>query len=109
MILALLVFFAAMIQAPDTTPRVIEIIAKRFEFTPAEVHLKAGEAVTVRLIATDRAHGLLVKPLNVDLDASPDRADAVTITPDRTGTFAAICDHYCGMGHGGMKMTFIVE
>lgn len=104
-VLALLLAF---LQLP-ATPRTVEISAKRFEFTPNEVHLRAGQPVTIRLAATDRAHGLLVKELGIDLDAATDKPDSVTITPNRAGTYAAICDHYCGSGHGGMRMTFIVE
>jgi len=101
----LAVYFAVATPAPN----VVDISAKRFEFTPKEVHLHAGEPVTIRLSCTDRAHGLLVKELNVDLDADVDHPDSVTITPAERGTYAAICDHYCGSGHGNMKMTFIVE
>jgi len=90
-------------------PSVVDISAKRFEFTPKEVHLHLGEPVTIRLSSTDRAHGLLVKELGIDLDADVDQPDSVTITPAERGSFQAICDHYCGSGHGNMKMTFIVE
>ena len=41
--------------------------------------------------------------------AFPDPATTAEITPKEAGTFPAICDHYCGMGHGNMKMTFVVE
>ena len=27
----------------------------------------------------------------------------------KAGRYAAICDHYCGSGHGNMKMTIVVE
>ena len=87
---------------------VVIINAKRFEFTPKEITLKKGEPVTIRLVATDHAHGLLVKPLGIDLDAKPDAPDEITITPNAEGTFNAICDHYCGVGHGNMKMTIQV-
>ena len=90
-------------------PRVVEISAKRFAFTPSEIHLRAGEPVTIRLVTTDRAHGLLVKELHIDLDASVDDPDSITITPSQAGTYTAICDHYCGIGHGSMKMKVIVE
>ena len=93
--------------APE--PRVVEIHAKRYSFAPDAVTLKHGERVTIRLIGDDRAHGLLVKPLGIDLDAAPDKPEAITFVPAQPGTYPAICDHYCGMGHGGMKMTVIVE
>ena len=105
--IALILSLAMAMSAPE--PRVVEIHAKRYSFAPAAVTLKHGERVTIRLIGDDRAHGLLVKPLGIDLDASPSDADEITIVAPQPGTYPAICDHYCGMGHGGMKMTFVVE
>lgn len=103
--LLLMLLFADVVPPSQT----IEIHAKRFDFTPNVVHLKKGETVTITLISADHAHGLFVKPLQIDLDASEGRPDSVTLTPATAGTFQAICDHYCGSGHGGMKMTFVVE
>ncbi len=96
-------------QTPPATPRVIEISAKRFEFTPNVVKLTKDEPVTIHFTSTDRAHGLFVKALNIDLDADSGKPSEITVTPHEAGTFAAICDHYCGSGHGNMKMTFVVE
>lgn len=107
-ILVALVAAAQLISAQEPA-RVVEISAKRFEFNPKQVTLKRGEKVTIRLVSTDRAHGLLIKPLGVDLDADDGKPGEITITPDAAGTFPAICDHYCGSGHGNMKMTIVVE
>jgi cytochrome c oxidase subunit 2 len=95
--------------AQETAPRVVEITAKKFEFNPKQITLKRGEPVTIRVVSTDRAHGFLVKPLGLDLDTDLGKPAEKTITPDTAGTFPAICDHYCGSGHGNMKMTVIVE
>jgi cytochrome c oxidase subunit 2 len=92
-----------------TTPRVIEISAKKFEFSPNVVTLKKDEPVTIHFTSTDRAHGLLIKALKIDLDADLGKPADVTVTPHEAGSFGAICDHYCGSGHGNMKMTFVVE
>jgi cytochrome c oxidase subunit 2 len=111
-LLLLLVASLAWAQQPSPAPlqpRVVEIAAKRFEYSPNVVKLHRGEPVTIHLMALDRAHGLLVKPLGIDLDADRGDPDQITITPNAAGTFPAICDHYCGMGHGNMKMTFVVE
>ena len=109
-ILITIVLAAAVVMAqPATTPRVVEISAKRFEFTPNVVKLKKDEPVTIHFTSTDRAHGLFIKALKIDLDADLGKPADVTITPTEAGTFAAICDHYCGSGHGNMKMTFVVE
>lgn len=105
----LLLLAASLASAQQPAPRVVEITAKRFEYAPNVVTLQRGEPVTIRLTSLDRAHGLLVKPLGIDLDAGHGDPDEVTITPKAAGTFPAICDHYCGMGHGNMKMTFVVQ
>ena len=33
----------------------------------------------------------------------------VSFSPDTAGTYTAVCDHFCGSGHGGMKMKIVVE
>lgn len=99
----------ATLRAQTPAPRVIDIAAKRFEFTPNAITLKRGEPVTIRLSASDHSHGLLLKPLHIDLDAAAGQADQVTITPEEAGTFTAICDDYCGSGHPNMKMTVVVQ
>lgn len=83
----------------DAPARVVEISAKKFEYAPNVVTLKKGQAVTLRVTALDRAHGLLVPAFHIDLDAVPGTPAEATITPNESGRFEAICDHYCGVGH----------
>jgi cytochrome c oxidase subunit 2 len=85
-------------------PKVIEITAKKFEFSPSQITLKKGEPVILRLSSSDRVHGFMSKPLKIDTDKSED----VAVTPDTAGDFTVICDHYCGTGHGNMKMKVTV-
>ena len=89
-------------------PQVIEIKAKKYEFSPSKITLKKGAPVVLRLSTEDRSHGFFVKPLGLDADIQPGQFTDVTITPDATGEYAVICDHYCGLGHGNMKMTLTV-
>ena len=96
-----------LIHASDN-PKVIEITAKKFEFTPNEITLKKGEPVILRLTTADRVHGFMSKPLKFDTDIPPGKTTDVAVTPDTAGDFTIICDHYCGTGHGGMKMTISV-
>ena len=100
---------ALRLHAQETQPRVVTISAKRFEFTPNQITLKRGEPVTLRVSAEDRDHGFYQKDLKIDLDLKPDHPSDVTITPDKAGRFVAICDHFCGSGHGNMKMVINVE
>jgi cytochrome c oxidase subunit II len=88
----------------DVNPKVIEITAKKFEFTPSQITLKKGEPVILRLTSSDRVHGFMSKPLKVDTDIAAGKTTDVAVRPDTAGDFTVICDHYCGTGHGNMKM-----
>ena len=81
----------------------IEITAKRFAFTPDQITLKKGETVTLRLISQDVTHGFFLRPLKVDEDIEPGKTTEVIVTPQVTGTFTTVCDHFCGANHGNMK------
>ena len=93
---------------PTRATKVIEISAKKFEFTPSQITLKKGEPVILRLHSSDRVHGFMSKPLKIDTDIPNDSAEDIALTPDSAGDFTVICDHYCGTGHGGMKMKITV-
>jgi cytochrome c oxidase subunit 2 len=90
-------------------PRVVDIAARRFEFTPREIVLKRGEKVTLRLRSGDVTHGFYQKALGIDATIEPGGTTEVTLTPEKAGRYQTICDHFCGAGHGGMSMTIVVE
>ena len=92
----------------DEPAKVIDITAKRFEFIPAEITLKKGEAVTLRLTSQDVTHGFFVRPLKIDSDIEAGKTTEVRVTPEATGKFVTICDHFCGVNHGAMHMTINV-
>jgi cytochrome c oxidase subunit 2 len=97
---------------PNSVPnsmRTIQIHAKRYQFEPSMVTLKRGETVKLLLTSEDRTHGFMVKPLGVDTDIEPGKTTEITIRPEKAGTYTTICDHYCGLGHNGMKMKIVVE
>ena len=93
----------------DESPQVVKITASKFHFTPDHLTLVKGQPVTLQLTSTDTAHGFLIRALKIDTDISPGKVTEMTVTPSTAGTFKAICDHYCGVGHGGMRMTVVVE
>ena len=90
-------------------PRVVAITARRFEFSPNQITLAKGETVKLRIRSEDVTHGLFLRPLGIDTEIVPGRVTELTVTPATAGTYRAICDHFCGAGHGGMKMTIIVR
>jgi cytochrome c oxidase subunit 2 len=89
-------------------PKVIEITAKKYDFSPSQITLKKGEPVILRVMSADRIHGFMSRPLKIDTDITPGKATDVAITPATAGNFTVICDHYCGTGHGNMKMKVAV-
>ena len=110
--LALVVSLLAVASPParaQDEPRVVAITAKRFEFSPNQITLAKGETVKLRIKSEDVTHGLFVRPLGIDAEIVPGQVTELTVTPQTAGTYRAICDHFCGAGHGGMKMTIVVE
>lgn len=88
--------------------RVINIVAKRFTYVPDEITLKKGEPVILRVHSMDVTHGLLIEQFNVKGDAPKNKNTSYSFTPDRAGDFEGKCSHFCGSGHGSMKMTIHV-
>jgi cytochrome c oxidase subunit II len=86
-------------------PRRIEIVAKRFDFTPGEITLKKGEPVVLVLTSKDVQHGLNLEAFHKVLIAPKGQTKEVEVTPTEAGTFVAQCASFCGAGHGSMKLT----
>jgi cytochrome c oxidase subunit II len=86
-------------------PRRIEIVAKRFDFTPSEITLKKGEPVILVLTSKDVQHGLKLDAFNQVVIAKKGQSSQVQFTPNEVGTFIAQCASFCGVGHGSMKLT----
>lgn len=100
--------FAARSAHAQTAPRRIEIIAKRFTFTPAEITLKKGEPVVIVLHSADVAHGLGFRELGFNVKVSKGKTSEAAFTPTKTGDFVGQCSVFCGSGHGNMKLTLHV-
>jgi cytochrome c oxidase subunit 2 len=95
--------------AAQEAARTIEIHAKRFSFSPAEITLKKGETVKLVVTSDDVTHSLLIPDLHVDVPTTKDHPGEVTITPDKVGDFKGRCGHVCGPGHGSMKFVVHVK
>ena len=105
LILALLaVPFAWRLSHAQDQPHRIEIVAKRFEFSPAEITIKKGEPVVLALTSKDVQHGLKLEEFNQVVKANKGQTSQVEFTPTETGTFVAQCAVFCGAGHGSMKL-----
>jgi len=94
--------------AAKAKPRVIKVVAKRFEFVPAEIHLKQGETVTLEFSVVDVPMGFNLADFKLRADLMPGKPTLLELTPDRAGTFTFLCDVFCGSGHEDMSGTLVV-
>ena len=115
---------ASVVRAQDSAPQVIEMSAKKYDFTP--VRVKAGTKVQLKVTATDRDHGIAIETVadgaakgsapGLIIDSTEKcwklpKGEVVTInfTAQTAGTYQIKCCVHCGLGHGGMKGTIVVE
>ena len=83
----------------------ISIAAQRFSFSPNEITVKKGEETTLVIESKDVSHGLLIEALGVRTEIKKGHSAQVKFTPNEAGTFEGKCAHFCGKGHGNMKLT----
>ena len=88
--------------------RVIQITAKKFQFSPDSITLKKGEPVVFEITSGDRKHGFSLRAFGVRTDVLPEKVSRIRLTPDKTGKFTFSCDVFCGDGHEEMTGTVIV-
>ena len=88
--------------------QVIQITAKRFEYSPSNITLKKGVPVVFEFISLDRMHGFNCPGLGIRSDIFPEKKTKLRFTPDKVGTFPFHCDNFCGSGHEGMTGTITV-
>jgi len=94
---------------PQQTPRVIDIVAKRFEYIPHRVDVRKGERVTLRLESLDVTHGLYLDGYGIKIKARPGLIGKATFVADKTGRFSFRCSETCGEFHPYMIGHFDVS
>ena len=90
-------------------PQVVKITAAKFHFEPDQIILHKGEPATLQLTSTDATHGFMIRALKIDTEIKPGKVTELTVTPSTPGSFTAICDRYCGLGHGTMKLKVEIQ
>ncbi len=126
--LSMAAYWVVLAQGPggqSVPPRVIEISAKKYEFTPNEIHVRTGEHVELRVHSEDATHGvkLDVYPEGATDKSMPglvfDQPDengkakkgidqVVAFVAEEPGTYDFKCAKFCGFGHDKMKGKLIV-
>jgi cytochrome c oxidase subunit II len=114
------------VAAQDQNAQIIEVSAKKYEYSPSPVHVKAGTTVQLKITAVDHDHGFKIGA-EVDGARPGGKAGLVFSSPQdcwqlekgetttieflaqTSGTYTFKCCHTCGLGHRGMKGQIIVE
>ena len=91
------------------TPAEIRISAKKFEFHPSRVTAKVGHPLVLVLTSEDRIHGFKMPDFGVRTDIVPGQETRMTLLPTKAGSFAFLCDVFCGDGHEDMDGTLVIE
>ena len=87
------------------SPRRIEITAKKFAYDPNEITVKVGEPVVLVLHSSDVTHGFEVPRLNIKAqDIKKNKKTEIKFTPQEAGHYVGLCSHFCGPGHGAMRL-----
>ena len=119
--------FARLTSQAAQEVQVIEMTAKKYEYSPSPLRVKRGAKVQLRITALDRTHGFKI---NLSPDGSDKKSDlglilgsnnddcfklekgvptAVEFVARTPGTYSFHCCDRCGIGHGGMKGQIVVE
>lgn len=83
--------------------------AQRYEFTPTELHVKAGTFVTLTLTALDGTHGFSLGDWGIDVRLDENQPVTVEFFAPTPGTYVFTCSHLCGIGHFGMSGAVVVD
>ena len=94
--------------AGQPAPLCIEVVARKFEFTPDEIKVAVGRPVTLILRSLDFTHGFSLPEFELRGDCVPGKTIELRFTPNRPGRFGFVCDNFCGEGHDDMSGVLIV-
>jgi cytochrome c oxidase subunit II len=106
--------------------QVIEVTAKKYEYTPSPIRVKLGAKVQLKITSLDKTHGFKI---NLYPDRSGEKGDPGLVLSSKEdcfkiekgtpivvqfeartpGTYSFHCCNRCGIGHSGMKGQLIVE
>ena len=97
--------------APAGAPvKEIEISAKKYEFTPAEIEVPVNTLLRLHLKSTDKEHGFELKSVKDScVKFKPEAPVTLEFYADKAGQLEFSCCKFCGTGHGKMKGKLVVK
>jgi len=126
LMLAAIVAVGGAANAQEPAAQVIELTAKKYDFSPSPVRIKAGTRVQLKVKALDHDHGFKIATTAEGakagappglIFATPQeclvlkKGETATVefVAQTPGTYEFKCCHTCGLGHRGMKGQIVVE
>jgi cytochrome c oxidase subunit 2 len=124
--LAMLFSVSRSVRPQDQSAQVIEVTAKKYEYSASPIHVKSGTKVQLKITASDHDHGFKIAAVpdgaatngaaGLILTSSQDcwqlkKGETTTIDflAQTPGTYTFRCCHTCGLGHKGMKGQIVVD
>ncbi len=124
--LAIFLSLSWSVRAQVQAAQVIEVTAKKYEYSASPVRVKIGTKVQLKITATDHDHGFKIAALpdgavpngtgGLIFTSAQDcwqlkKGETTTIEflAQTPGTYTFKCCHTCGLGHRGMKGQIVVD
>jgi heme/copper-type cytochrome/quinol oxidase subunit 2 len=112
----------------ERNAHVIQMTAKKYEYSPSPLHIKQGTRVELKITSIDRDHGFAIATVPDDTDPTGPAGLELTLPQPRdgwklrkgrettiefvaktVGTYGIRCSVACGFGHGRMKGQLVVD
>ena len=74
-----------------------------------ELHLLVNTPTTIHVTSRDVIHGFWIPELRIKADMVPGLINTLRVTPTVPGTYRVICSEFCGLAHGQMRATVVVD
>ena len=84
------------------------LIARLWDWWPI-LELEKGKTYRLHLTSMDYQHGFSLQPENINVQVLPGYEHVVTVTPNRSGVYAIVCNEFCGIGHHKMVSKLYVK
>ncbi len=79
----------------------VYLLGRLWEWYPI-LELEKGKQYRLHLTSMDWQHGFSLQPENINVQVIPGYEMVITMTPNKTGEFAIVCNEYCGINHHKM-------
>ncbi len=78
-------------------------------YTANEIHIPAGQPVSIHVTSADVIHSLWIPQLRGNIDAIPGQTTTVTLQADTPGIYRGQCAELCGEQHANMAFLVIAD